>query len=160
MNDEASRDSSSNVVLIVVGVIVGVLVLVVLACVGFGFLAFRAVQVAAPAIEAAAAEWTEADTAAQAFLANLAAGQVETAYRSTTPAFQQKQTLQQFQAFVDQHPLLKQHTDVEHEDDDHNPGAAKIAMEYTLTGKGGETKVTIQLVNENGQWKVDGLTVP
>ncbi len=159
MNDEASSDSSSNIVLIVVGVVVGILVLIVLACVGFGFLAFRAVQVAAPAIEAAAEEWDAADTAAQTFLEQLTAGDIEAAYRSTTPAFQQKQTLQQFQAFVDQHPLLKQHTDAEHDDDDHNPGADHISLQYTLSGNG-QMKVTIQLKKENGQWKVDELSAP
>ena len=41
----------------------------------------------------------------------------------------------------------------------HNPGTGRISLQFTLTGKG-ETKVTIQLVNENGQWMVDGLTVP
>jgi hypothetical protein len=159
MHEEASSQSSTNVVLIVIAIIVGVLLLVVLACAGFGFFAYRAASQAVGPMLEAAAEWSDADTAAESFLSELAAGQIEAAYRSTSPAFQAGQTLEQFQAFVQQHPLLTQHTEVEMEDSDHNAAAGQMMLQYTLHGDG-QTKVTFYMVKENGQWRVDKLTVP
>ncbi len=158
MSEEASGRSSTNVVLIVIAVIVGVLLLVVLACAGLGFFAFRAAnQVVGPAIQQAA-ELNEANTVAETFLRQLAGGQIDAAYRSTTPDFQAAQTPKQLQNLVDQHPSLAQHTSIEFVSDQ-NAGAGRISIHYTMVGKAG-TEVTVKLVKDNGQWKIDGLAVP
>ena len=166
--DDRSDSSSTNTVLIVLGVVVGVLLLVVLACVGVGFFAFRTASVAvqqaaaAAAAEAAAdAEIQQAENAAQTFLEALKAGQLDGAYGGTTDAFRAKQTPQQFKAFVSQNPLLTKWTETESDEPNHQPGAARMTVPYTLNDNNNNVlKLTFHLVNENGAWKVDALTIP
>jgi hypothetical protein len=162
MRDDDRSDSSTSTVLIVLGVVFGVLLLVVLACGALSFFAIRSASNAiGPAVQAAA-EVQQAEGAAQMFLNTLQAGQVDVAYNSTTPAFQAKQTLKQFQKFVDQNPLLTKFAEVESDDPNHTAGAARMTIPYTLSdNKNGVINVTFHLVlGENGQWQVDGLTIP
>jgi hypothetical protein len=161
MRDE--HDSgSTNTVLIVIGVVVGALLLVVLACGALSFFAFRAVSNAAGPVMQAAVEVQDAEGAAQMFLNTLQFGQVDVAYNSTTPAFRAKQTLPEFQKFVDQNPLLTKFADAESDQPNHTPGAAQMTIPFTLSdNNNGVIKVTFHLaLDANGEWKVDALTIP
>jgi uncharacterized protein DUF4864 len=159
---------STNTVLIVLGVVVGALLLVGLVCAGLGFFAFRTASVAvqqaaqaAAAEDAADAEIQQAENVVQTFLESLKAGQVDGAYGSTTPAFRAKQTLEQFKAFVGQNPLLTKWADTESDDPNHQAGVARMTIPYTLNDNNNRAlKVTFYLANDNGVWKVDGLTIP
>jgi hypothetical protein len=153
--------SSTNVVLIVVGSIVGVLLLVILVCGGLMFfMVNKAFKDMGPQIQAQA-DLMGASGVAQEFLNSLNLGQVEAAYGSTTAGFQARQTLPQFQAFVAKNPLLTKFNDIQPQDPPINnaPGARQMTFHYTLTGKGA-TSVTVLVVKEGDDWKIDALTVP
>jgi hypothetical protein len=161
MNPFELRDNSTKVVLIVVGSVVGVLVLGLLACGGLTFyFVNRAGQVMVPQLQAQA-EMAMADTAVQTFLNNLALGQVDVAYGSTTPAFQAKQTPQQFKKFVEGNPLLTKFVNRQQAPPKNAPGAQQMTLHYTLNGDGGAAlTLTFQVVKDGEQWKIDSVSVP
>jgi hypothetical protein len=159
MSSHRHRGNSTNVVLIIVGSVVGLLVLMVLACGGLTFVLLqRASQAMQPQLQAEA-DRREADGVIQTFLNNLALGQIEAAYGSTTAAFRARQTLPQFKAFVDGNPLLTKFTDAQKAPVNNAPGAQRLTVQYTLTGKG-TLQLTFQLVKEGEDWKIDAVTVP
>ena len=162
MSTDERSDSSTNTVLVVIGVVVGVLLLVVLACGALGFLAFRAAgTVVAPMVQAAQ-EMEDGASAAEEFLQALSEGKVDVAYKSTTPAFQAHQTPEQFKAFLDKNPLLTDKFAARVPNAvNQAPGAGRMTVPYTLSRDGfGLMDLTIHLVDDDGEWKVDALTVP
>jgi len=161
MRQLQQNDNTGKAVLIIVGSVVGVLLHIVLACGGATFLLFHRLGAAvAPAMQnLVPLEVQQADGVVQMFLNDMAAGQVDMAYNSTTAAFRARQPLAQFKAFITQHPLLTKYTGVQLNPANHVAGAQRMSLQYTLTGDG-VISVTFQLVNQQGQWLVDGLTVP
>ncbi len=162
MRSLEQKDNTGKAVVLIVGSVVGLLLLLVLACGGVGFIVFHRLGAAmAPALQNAVPfEVQQADGAAQMFLNDMAAGQLDAAYNSATPAFRARQPLAQFKTFVTQHPLLTKYTDVQlNPANPAAPGAQRLSLQYTLTGDG-MISATFQLVNQGGQWVVDGLTVP
>jgi hypothetical protein len=160
MNRFELHDNSSKVTLIVVGSVVGGLLLLLLACGGLVFYGVhRAGQTLGPQLQAQF-ELQMADGAVQGFLNDLGGGQVDAAYDSTTPAFRAKQTLPQFKKFVERNPLLKKFTTAEHAPVNNAPGARQLTLNYTLNGEGGPLTMTVQVVKEGEEWKVDSVSVP
>jgi hypothetical protein len=163
MNRFELHDNSTKVVLIVVGSVVGFLLLLVLLCGGIAFYFFHragnALQAMAPQLQAQG-EMMMADGAAQQFLNQLAGGLVEQAYGDTTAGFRDRQTLPQFKKFVDRHPLLTRFVDAQHAPINNPPGAQQLTFKYTLTGDGGPLGVTVQVVKDGEEWKVDSVSVP
>jgi uncharacterized protein YxeA len=158
MHDDDRKDSSTNTVLIVLGVVVGVLLLVILACGGLTFLFIRTASNAMAPMIQAAQDMQQAESTAQMFLNTLQAGQVDAAYKSTTDAFQAKQTQKQFQTFVDQNPLLTKYQTANMAV--LNQNGESLSVQYTLSGNG-VMNVTFHLVKDaNGTWKVDAMTIP
>jgi hypothetical protein len=175
MTSESRSDSSGNTVLIVLGVIFGVILLVGLACVGLVYLTVRTVSNAAGGMMATMAQMMEdmqkADEAATGFLNDLAADRPDQAYAGTSPAFKQRQTLEQFKDFVGKNPALKRGAFGQH-----NPTQAQPGGRYTilvqlgnppnpnnpgLPNNPGMSTCTIQVVKgEDGQWRVDALSAP
>ena len=100
-----------------------------------------------------------ADAVVQTFLNQLAWGQVDVAYDATTPAFRAKQTLPQFKQFVERNPILTKFTNVQQDPPNNAPGAQRLTLHYTLSGNGILT-LTVQVVKEGEQWKVDSVSVP
>jgi hypothetical protein len=163
MNPFELRDNSTKVVLIVVGSVVGVLLLLLLACAGVGFIyihkAGQALQAMAPQLQAQG-ELVMADGAAQEFFNDLGGGLVEQAYGNTTAGFRARQTLPQFKKFVEGHPLLTKLANAQHDPVNNPPGAQQLTFPYTLPGEGGPQRVTVQVVKQGDDWKVDAVTVP
>jgi hypothetical protein len=160
MNPFERRDNTTSVVLIVVGSVLGVLLLVVLVCGGMAFyFVTKASKAMGPQLQAQG-ERMAADAAVQGFLNDLSVGQVEAAYQSTTAGFRDKQTLAQFKKFVERNPMLTKFTTAEQAPLDNAPGAQRLTLHYTLTGDKAPLSVTVQVVNEGEQWKVDSVGVP
>jgi hypothetical protein len=160
MNRFELRDNSTKVVLIVVGSVVGVLTLLLVACAGVAFVYFhKAGNAFFPQVQAEG-EMMLVDGAAQQFLNELGGGLIEQAYGSTTAGFRARQTLPQFKKFVERHPLLTKFNDAQHDQVNIPPGAQQLTLKYKLTGDGGPLGVTVQLVKQGDDWKVDAVSVP
>jgi hypothetical protein len=160
MNRFEKRDNTTQVVLIVMGSVLGVVLVTILVCGGLAFFAVvKASNAAAPQIQAAG-ERMAADAAVQVFLNELSVGQVEAAYESTTPAFRARQSLAQFKKFVDRNPMLTKFTTAEPAPLDNAPGAQQLTLHYTLNGDKAPLNVTVQVVKDGEQWKVDSVGVP
>jgi hypothetical protein len=160
MNPFELRDNSTKVVLIVVGSVVGVLFVLLLVCGGVVFYFMNRVgQAFGPQLQAQG-ELMMADGAAQQFLNELGGGLIDQAYGSTTAGFRDKQTLPQFKKFVERNPLLTKFITAEHDPVNNAPGARQLTLKYTLTGDGGPLGVTVQVVKEGEDWKVDSVSVP
>jgi hypothetical protein len=161
MNRFERRDDSAKVVLIVVGSIVGILLVVILACGGLTALfVYRTGQAAMPQLQAAM-DLQQADGAIQDFLNKVSGGQIEAAYNGTTDGFRAKQTLPQFKTFVAQNPLLTKFIMAQQAPVNNAPGAQRLSIQYTLNDNGnGILNVTFHMVKEGEQWKIDGVTVP
>jgi hypothetical protein len=161
MNRFELRDNS-RVVLIVLGSVVGALFLMVLVCGGMAFVfVTKASQAIGPQLQAQA-DLIAADMAVQGFLNQLATGQTDVAYDSTTPAFRAKQTLPQFKTFVEGNPLLTKFITAQQAPMMNNPpGLQQMTLHYTLNGDGrAPLNVTIQVVKEGEQWTIDSVSVP
>lgn len=141
-------------ILLLVLSIVGVVVLVVV--LGCGGLIYLVVTKFIPAVQSL-------QTSADAFVQDVRAGQLQSAYGRTTAGFQSRQTFAQFQAFVAQYPALSTHTSLTN-------GGANISsttgagtrgiVRYTAIGPNNSLSFTLILVEQNGQWRVDSITIP
>jgi hypothetical protein len=158
---DSAGPKTTTIVLIVLGVVFGLVLLVVVACGGIGYLFFRSVSGMATTMGQIITDQQEAQEAAQEFLNDLKAGNVAAAYDATTDRFKAGQTLEQFQAFVKKNPLLTGHTSAVLTGVNHQPAAGHITVKMTLNGNvKGSTTCSLQMAKENGEWKVDKLTVP
>jgi hypothetical protein len=158
MSHDRASDSGTNTVLIVLGVVAAVILLIVLACGALSFLAFRGVSGVMATVKQFAEDMQQADVAAAGFLNDLAANHADQAYERTSKAFQQRQTLQEFQAYVDKNPPLKNGAG-----NGVQGMAQTVPGRYTLTYRldnTGANTCTLQLVKEDDQWRVDMVTVP
>jgi hypothetical protein len=153
-------DNSGKVVLIVIGSVVGGFLLLILACAGLTFfLVYRASQQMGPALQAQG-ELMAAQGTAQMFLNQLSWGQVNDAYNTTTAGFRGRQTLAEFQAFLQRNPLLTKFTAAEPDPVNNAPGAQRLTLPFVLTAGNDITKVSVHVVREGNDWRVDNVTVP
>jgi hypothetical protein len=141
-------------------VIVGALVLIVLA--GLSFMAvvaffFGKLTGTRPPSEIAV---HEAQTDVLNFLDDIHEGNQKTAYERTSKAFRGRQTQDQFAGWIDRHPALRQALE-------HNvvpkggSTANSIRFEVTLGEKSRPAlQLSITVVKEGDNWKVDALSVP
>jgi hypothetical protein len=159
--DARQSDNTLKIVLIVVGAIVLVIALTVLACAGLGFFAFRTASNAASNAFASVGEMINAQAALQSFMMDVQAGRGAAAYAATTASFRAKQTQDEFQALLDQHPELKNANGNSLQPV--QPIGQQTAMKYRglISGKapGQIATLTIDLVKEGQQWKVDAFDV-
>jgi hypothetical protein len=158
VSDAIPAKRSKRVVRIVIAAVVGLLLLSIPPCVWLGYIGFVTVLAWWPQIESQA-KYGVPEGLAQGFLRDLVTGRVEEAYDSTTRTFKAEQTLEEFRAFLNEHPLLQRHTNARLFATTHGPELSPLTIEYVLTGDG-ETMVTIHLVRDEDGWKVNGLTVP
>lgn len=103
-----------------------------------------------------------ATAAAEAFLNQIQAGQVQPAYQSSSSGFRSAQTPEQFAAFVAKFPALGGHTGraVSGTNMMTFNGVRRFRIQYTLTAPNTGANCTLTLVEQNGAWVVDTLTVP
>jgi hypothetical protein len=158
MARDTQSDETLKIVLIVIGAVVGAGLLVALLCGGFFFLTTYVFVKSAGRVMDQVAESMEAINAAQAFAADLSTNQFQQAYDGTTRGYQDRHTLAQLQAYVDQHPILKQPGNLTQPQ-----GAPWINDHYAVRliyNNNQATSATFNVVKEDGRWKVNDFTQP
>ncbi|HKI38780.1 MAG TPA: hypothetical protein VKA46_43425 [Gemmataceae bacterium] len=167
MPSKSQGDDSTKVVLIVVGSVVGVCFLLALACGGIFFLTtYVFVKTAEKTIDKFSEEveksrhGLEASSAAEAFLMDLSINQLPRAYQNTTRDYQGRHTQENFRAYVDEHPLLKKNGNFRQVQMPIPPVVDdRVTVRFTLNGNQATT-VTLDMLKENGRWKVDEVVAP
>jgi hypothetical protein len=101
---------------------------------------------------------SEAQTVAEEFLQDVAGGQVDGAYASTTRNFQTRQTLPQFREFVSQNPALQKYDADSLDEPTMTPRSATFAG--TLAAPNGDVGFTLVVIKEGLVWKVDRFAIP
>jgi hypothetical protein len=162
MSTDAPRqsDNTLKIVLIVVGAIVLLIALVVLACAGMVFFGVRTASNAASNAFASVGEMINAQAALQSFMMDVQAGRGAAAYASTTAKFRAKQTQEEFEALLDQHPELKRANSANFQP--LQPIGQQTTMKFRSLlsdNRGQMSTVTVDLVKEGQQWKVDAFDV-
>ena len=84
------------------------------------------------------------------------------AYESTSPGFKTKMSLVEFEDLLAKNPVLTtgfnmQFTNFQMSE---GPGPKKVIVKANVSDNARSVACTITLIQENEQWKVDGLTVP
>jgi hypothetical protein len=152
------RKSGGNTALIIVLVIGGVFLVAIAVCGGLGFLFYRSV---APAMQSAMAQVGEMAAAMgepEVFMQEIAAGQLDAAYGRTSKDYQKRTKVEDFKKFVDANPALKSASRFA-SNQSYTP--QRTTVHYTLnTADGKSVNVTVQVVKEGEQWRVDSVTVP
>jgi hypothetical protein len=146
------KKSSNKTLFIILGVVGGVLLLCILGCVGLAYWGFSTFS-----------SLSEPTAEANAFLDNLKAGQVDAAYARTTRVFKTAQTPQQFQNFVNQYPALTTQTSRTFTGFNIYTGTGGSRANLHVAVNAGPTNAfafTLVFTQEDGQWKVDQITVP
>jgi hypothetical protein len=162
MSTDAPRqsDNTLKIVLIVVGAIVLIIALVVLACAGVVYFGVRTASNAASNAFASVGEMINAQTAVESFMVDVRAGRGAAAYASTSTKFRARQSQEEFQAFLDQHPELKRASGNAMQPV--QPMGKQTTMKFRMTladNQGQFVVVTVDLVKEGEQWKVDAFDV-
>jgi hypothetical protein len=155
--------SSNKGLWITLGVVGGIFLLcggIVLAFVLGGFFMARHAAKSIGESIAEGIEEVDGETVAEEFLDEIGAGHLDSAYEElTTRGFRTRQTLQQFRAFVDQHPGLKKPRVVDGNPESSTP--IRVTVKATvIPQKGPPIQATVQMVKEDDEWKVDRLTIP
>jgi hypothetical protein len=166
MEPRARSDNSTNTVLIILGVVFGSLLLMVAACAGIAYLTtysfFKTVEKTGEAFKESVDQMNagrEAELAAEAFLTDLTANQTDRAYRETTRAYQAQHPPKDFQAEVAKHPVLKNVTFTQLAVP--LPATVNERVSVRLMLNNNRTTVaTFDMAREDGQWKVDEMTLP
>jgi hypothetical protein len=148
------RSAASNVkVLVIVLVCVAVVGLIgVAACCGLGYWG----------IKTGMKEIEGAQAAAESFMDQLKAGQLQPAYQSTAADFKTKQTFEQFSTFLTKNPNFTAHTSRNQSGFNFsNVNNVKTAtLQYTLNGPTGATNCTVTVTDSGSGWQVSNVTVP
>jgi hypothetical protein len=160
-------DDSTKIVLIIVGSIVGAGVLLALVCGGVFFLTtYVFVKTAEKSIDRIAEEAEKgqqslaAANAADAFLLDLSVGQFPHAYQNTTRGYQGRRTQEQFRAYLDEHPVLKKNGTFRQIQMPVPPVVDdRVSVRITLNGQPA-TVVILDMLREDGRWKVDEMAAP
>jgi hypothetical protein len=124
-----------------------------LACFGFGFWAFKT----------GVKELEGSQAAADSFLDQLKANQVQQAYDSASADFKSQQTLAQFTAFVAANPILTKHTSRAMAAGFNFSAVNNVktaTIPYTLSGPTGDTTCTVTLTDSGTGWQVSKLDLP
>lgn len=155
------KKSGGNTAVIIVLVIGGIFLAVVLVCGGLGFYAFRSFSQVMQTAMAQVGEMVAAQQEPELFFNDLQAGQIDAAYARTSKAYKARTTLDDFKKFLDAHKALKNYTSRAVFNQNPAMGVRQVTLQYTLTGADGKPlTVTVQVVKEDDQWRIDSLTIP
>jgi hypothetical protein len=152
------KKSGGNTALIIVLVIGGVFLVVALVCGGLGYYAFRSFSQVMQTAMAQANEMMAAMAEPELFFQDIAAGSLDAAYGRTSKGYQARTKLEDFKKFVET-SKLKNATSRIASNQNYTP--QRTTAHYTVTAADGTSvSLTIQVVKEGEQWRVDSLTVP
>ncbi|CAN5374978.1 hypothetical protein BH10PLA2_BH10PLA2_18480 [soil metagenome] len=149
--DQPQRRSNKKMVWVIVLAVVLHIGGLMCCCGGFGLWtlwSFREL----PAVQASASQ----------FLQTLARGDIDGAYRSTSPTFQDATTLAQFHAFVNKYPVLHSQngTQLRYAQLAGASSGKKAIVGAVATNNNISISCTIGLAKEGEVWKVERFTVP
>jgi hypothetical protein len=143
----------TKLLLLILGIVGVIVLLVVVGCGGLIYWAWTRVG----------PEFQALRTSADAFVQDIHAGQLQSAYGRTSSGFQMSQTFPQFQAFPAQYPALASYTSLTCTGFNITSMAGvgtRGTVRYTAVGPNNSLSFTLILVQQNGQWQVDSFTVP
>lgn len=98
------------------------------------------------------------DEPVERHLSALRAGNIEAAYAETSIAFQQSTSLEDYKAFIDRYPVLKDVTEYSFLNRSVENGVGTLKGKLT-TPDGGVVPVEFKLVKENDAWKILGISL-
>jgi hypothetical protein len=164
------RSSSNKSTLVVLGIGALILGVCLVVCGGLVYFAAKAFQDGVASFNTSMQQAMQqaqqmqqdvqlAQSAADAFMQDIADGKHDAAYARTTKDFQLRQTRIEFRAFVDQNPALKNYQD-DSLDGPNFTAPLSATIEGTLPGPNGEIAFTLMLIKEGQAWKVDRFTIP
>ena len=104
------------------------------------------------------AKKANANQAARSFFNDVAAGKLDAAYARTSDDYRQKTSPEQFKALIAKHAGFKQLNKQSYKSI--NVGPEQVSYTAKISGPNGSLTCTIQLVQEDDEWKVDRFTVP
>jgi hypothetical protein len=166
MQPERQTDNSTRVVVIVVASVFGGGLLVALACGGVFYFTtytlFRTAEKSVNRFGERVEQMTahvEAESVAQTFLTEVAGNQLDRAYAQTTHAYQGRLTAAEFRAEVEKHPSLKKHRVAQLAVP--TPAAVndRVTVHLMLDGDRANL-ITLDMLKEDGRWKVDDFSAP
>lgn len=91
-------------------------------------------------------------------LAALKAGNMDAAYAETSESFKGATSMEEFTAFVDQYPALKDAADYSFSNRSINNGVGQLDGKL-ISSTGGVTPIEYRLVKENDVWKIMYINV-
>ncbi len=142
--------SSKKTLIIVLSIVGGFVLLCGASCIGLGIWGYNKFG-----------DVAQASISAEVFSTQLASGQVKEAYALTSKKFQEKQTLEDFKTIVQRYPGLT--TPGQHAISSYNvaqtPDGPEANIQESISSSKGSHVVSLTLVKEDGQWKVDSMTV-
>ncbi len=146
------RKSSSGPLLLILG---GVGCVILLGCGGL-------IAVAIWGFSTLATQLPQATDAANEFLSQLQQNQVDGAYALTSTDFRRRNTQEQFADFVKKFEMFGKHTSRELNGANlfQNQSGKQVIIKMTLHSPNNAMTCTLELVEEEGAWKVNKLTVP
>jgi hypothetical protein len=158
---DAADLKTGKVLAIVLGVVAGVVVF----CGGLGFLALtstyllgRYAQGKFADVQREMMQGPGARAQARAFLDDLGAGRTEAAFGKTTKDFQQHWDVETLRRMADVTPALKGHTAATFEEELTDQG--RSIFQGFVTGPNGRAEFRLELVREDGNWKIDRIHFP
>ena len=165
MSTEPKVDTESGFFrfIIVGGLVIAVLVLFAI-CAGISIFIMRGFSSGSGGPAQDAAQEKEAQTIAQAFLADLRAGNAQAAYQKTSKRYRSLQPMGEFQAQFNQHNWLQpykdksQKTTILARDVAGRPNAYSTVI-TVVEGEGDSAVVHIDVSREGDAWKVDNWNV-
>jgi hypothetical protein len=168
-----SEGGSDNTAVKIIAIIGGVIVVIVVSCVGLGYFGIKAMKETVgktmEALEAMTADMQQSQAAADKFLTEIQTNNLEEAYQSTTEAFKKRMSRKEFDELVKKHPALKE-SPTNMGMDPTTPMAPPTSpqalpnsyrYQYHTQSKDGKDSLdlTVAVSKEGGQMKVDHLTV-
>ena len=176
-----SEGGSDNSAVKIVAIIGGVIVVIVVSCGVLGYFIVKAgremagefketVSKAMETAEAMAQDTQQSQMAANNFVRDLQTGNVDIAYQSTTEEFKKRMTRKDFDELLKKHPSLRGGliTPPQIEMDEGAPPPmspqalpSSYRYRYQASEKDGKenVKLTVTVIKEGGQMKVDELTI-
>ena len=156
--EDRSSSSGTKVVLIVVGVVGGIFVVCVLACVGVAYFGMRAVRDLGEKAMERVADEQAARVVAEPFLTDLIDGKADAAYPQTTQAFKSRLTLQELRDLMAKNATLKKRTSSWLFAQTVTPQL--VVFQGTINGPQGSVNCTIHVAKDGETWKVDRFSIP